>query len=775
MPPTSNVRKTSATTTTVTHVNDLGSAPRRTASGRAVRANTTRPSNYYARPFGSFNAAQGANNVDNDIHDATPQGFFPALQFFSDAITALPKEVMRQFTQMKEVEAKIHGPNEKLGEMVDELMEYPVTSRKSAQVAAAVGEQGMLYFTANNSATGSTSASLISGTAPNANNMSAQNSVSGSVSGEEAVHSGSEEERAKRRKFYELRVLTHNLLPNLDEKNVVLAEANRVLKQQLSRLDSVMPHVDNEISEEARLGSMTHWAYSDNRQRKQAGGTAANRRDVAAAHNLAAAASAIHESDIAQARRDAGRETTREKHKGKGREHIDSDFEEKPKKTHAKIVKNKAAGLSGGGLGNGAPVKKRKVDKNLEASLMERSLSAVTKAARALKDTPRSTPTGEPGKKATKAKPAPLPTKRKNLNSSQGSPALASSPLHSTFNAATLEPAGGRPQSARLRQNSTATNLRHERILDEDNGRSTSAPSRVNGENTNGKRKAPDDATEHPEPERIKKIGDTDGNLKQGNGDMVVDMQASRSTSNSGKAGRGSLTGTPKTENFTDVPAMLRSRSMRSMRGNRDESSSEPQGGGNKHKRNASNSHLVKQLAPFNRSPDLGRRVDDMDEDLESLDGRPLVEDGEAERSPLKTRPSRRNTGLLLAPSPPLASDRGDEDTAMVDIEPEPEESDLPDLEPEVTGGEGDLDEDEESEPGDPDDPNEPKYCYCNRGSYGDMIACDNDQCPREWFHFGCTGLREPPDEIEKWYCDECKPLFVKGRGKGRGVKKNNG
>lgn len=83
-------------------------------------------------------------------------------------------------------------------------------------------------------------------------------------------------------------------------------------------------------------------------------------------------------------------------------------------------------------------------------------------------------------------------------------------------------------------------------------------------------------------------------------------------------------------------------------------------------------------------------------------------------------------------------------------------------------------DEDEESEH-DPDDPNEPKYCYCNRGSYGEMVACDNDSCPREWFHLGCTELREAPSEEEKWYCRECRPLFGpkvgrKGKaGRGRG------
>ncbi|OBZ90085.1 Inhibitor of growth protein 5 [Choanephora cucurbitarum] len=51
-------------------------------------------------------------------------------------------------------------------------------------------------------------------------------------------------------------------------------------------------------------------------------------------------------------------------------------------------------------------------------------------------------------------------------------------------------------------------------------------------------------------------------------------------------------------------------------------------------------------------------------------------------------------------------------------------------------------------------DPNEPKYCYCNQVSFGDMVACDGENCEKEWFHYACVGLTEPP--IGKWYCEDC-------------------
>lgn len=58
------------------------------------------------------------------------------------------------------------------------------------------------------------------------------------------------------------------------------------------------------------------------------------------------------------------------------------------------------------------------------------------------------------------------------------------------------------------------------------------------------------------------------------------------------------------------------------------------------------------------------------------------------------------------------------------------------------------------------------RYCVCDGYSYGDMIACDDSNCEREWFHLTCIGLEVPPEG--KWYCDNCsnkKPVKRPGRG----------
>jgi len=54
-----------------------------------------------------------------------------------------------------------------------------------------------------------------------------------------------------------------------------------------------------------------------------------------------------------------------------------------------------------------------------------------------------------------------------------------------------------------------------------------------------------------------------------------------------------------------------------------------------------------------------------------------------------------------------------------------------------------------------PIDPNEPVYCTCKRVSFGQMIGCDNPDCPVEWFHFECVGLSESVKG--KWFCPICQ------------------
>lgn len=63
--------------------------------------------------------------------------------------------------------------------------------------------------------------------------------------------------------------------------------------------------------------------------------------------------------------------------------------------------------------------------------------------------------------------------------------------------------------------------------------------------------------------------------------------------------------------------------------------------------------------------------------------------------------------------------------------------------------GDEDMADGDEDEGGD-----DKKYCICQSVSYGDMVACDNESCPYEWFHWTCVGLKSEPEGT--WICPVC-------------------
>ncbi|KAH7666378.1 CRE-ING-3 protein [Aphelenchoides avenae] len=65
--------------------------------------------------------------------------------------------------------------------------------------------------------------------------------------------------------------------------------------------------------------------------------------------------------------------------------------------------------------------------------------------------------------------------------------------------------------------------------------------------------------------------------------------------------------------------------------------------------------------------------------------------------------------------------------------------------------GGGPMDEEEEGA-----DTDDRTYCTCGQKSYGEMVACDNKNCPKEWFHYECVGIICPPKG--KWFCPLCAP-----------------
>lgn len=74
-------------------------------------------------------------------NDAEDPGFFPAITHFTNSITALPKEMIRHYTMLKEVDAKIYGPEAELGQFLGEALKNPPPA-----TPASVASQGIVHF-----------------------------------------------------------------------------------------------------------------------------------------------------------------------------------------------------------------------------------------------------------------------------------------------------------------------------------------------------------------------------------------------------------------------------------------------------------------------------------------------------------------------------------------------------------------------------------------------------------------------------------------------------
>lgn len=390
--------------------------PSSSRRSQPVRQTRTNPPRSHTGPnrLASRDPLSGVNAAEQPID------IFPGVTHFADAITALPKELVRHFTLLKEVDAKIFAPEEALFQMIDAALETP---------------QPDTVPSPNNDS---------SSNAINSAPMSAQNSSSGIVANGHAITQLSADGSTapsvfdpsnlpRRQLFRQTALKISEMLVSLEEKNHVISTANEALQKQLERVDDIWPHLANEFSEEAKWGSDTHWAYPENRAARALNSQAERTRREGAA-NLSAAAQVLAEE--AAARSDARKQALAAKKSQKNHphesEHDDHDGKNKEaptKKLHTVSKRKTAAasastespasvglGISGqtGASGTPAP-KRRKVEKPANGSTpTERAMTAVfsnTKEAKTKASaSPRSTP----------APDQPAPKKRKALPNSNG-------------------------------------------------------------------------------------------------------------------------------------------------------------------------------------------------------------------------------------------------------------------------------------------------------------------------------------------------------------------
>ncbi|OJJ82221.1 putative PHD finger domain protein (Ing1) [Aspergillus glaucus CBS 516.65] len=618
-------------------------------SARQTRTNPSRTSKTLGRS--SFAYGHGSMS-DAPPTPTVPHGFYPALTHFTDAITALPREFRRHNSLLKEVDAKAWALEENLLQLLKVSSETQAVQHppNPAPIVAGVIRDDIMP----------------------------QNP---------SQPPESPESKNRRLLFDRVRHTLSDLMMTADEKNHVISNANDELDRQVARLDTVFPFIAGEISDESRLGSLTHWAYSNRNTATKTTTNERPRREVAAAKELAEA-EAFSRSE---ARREA---VLARKHR---RGHADSEFDD-TRSSSRRGHGSKARGSAATGehattdntvSGSTAATKRRKVDRPTPAESgtpMERTASGAgsTAGGAGSKDAQ------DPAKKRSRAPNSGTAAARKRNTTgitAAESPILAPSPVIGTFNAPRkTSPVSttSRPQSSRAQQN---------------------------GAHSGNGRNRPSSAT------------------------------SNRVTDNKGIEGKPISRDTPHNTE-PGVPGVLGGAGVDAQRR---EPESEVGNGAS------------------SRMPVPGTKREDSDRPAES------VETGESPAPPQsnsgsKGRSSKTSTPVLQSyepaqprvrptrstnPAPATSAKRSHKKNGGAPVMPPP-----PEEEEEESMHEGD-DEDEEGEP---------RYCYCNEVSFGEMVACDNDACPREWFHLSCVGMTKPPGKNVKWYCNECKDSMRRSR-----------
>lgn len=154
----------------------------------------------------------------------------------------------------------------------------------------------------------------------------------------------------------------------VDEKNHVISNANEELDRQMIRLDTIFPYIAGEISEEARLGSLTHWAYSNKNTAKAATNERPRREAVNHRQDLAHALQEAEAASRSEARREA---VLARKQR---RANVDADYEDGRTARKTNTGKSRGDATSD----HSAVVKRRKVERSAAADVgmpMERSAS----------------------------------------------------------------------------------------------------------------------------------------------------------------------------------------------------------------------------------------------------------------------------------------------------------------------------------------------------------------------------------------------------------------
>ncbi|KAF6841308.1 phd finger domain-containing protein [Colletotrichum musicola] len=694
-----------------------GDAPsgRRSQPVRQTRTNPPRVSS------GLRGSANGRDSLAGGTAADQPIDIFPAITYFSDAIAALPKELVRHFTLLKEVDAKIFAPEEALFQLVDAAMNAPLPQPRPVNDASSSVAPASAPMSAQNSSSGVPLGAIAPPAAP-------------STDGSYATSIYDPSNLPRRQLFRQTAIKIQEMLGSLEEKNHVISTANDALQKQLARIDDVWPHVESEFSDEAKWGSTTHWAYPENRAVSKAAHAERSRREGAAA--ISAAAQQLAEE--AAARSDARKQAVQAK-KNQKTQHQESDFDdaegrakaETSKKGHggskvrkaAEAAANVGLGISTNGTTNGtAPQpKRRKVEKTPSGNnATEKAMSTVfgTNASKAKTTSPRETPAPEgQAPKKRKALPSGTGQSKKRvtdspMNSKNGvagmSPSVASSPVLGNFpepplprgspapTVTSVPPAPKPPTASRAKQSTTQASA--------EGGKQSRPPSSASTMANGVPPPTPEVAPAASTPK------------------VATEAKPTTTKEPSAPPAPEATKKEPEPTETAIKPSVPVAKKKETPKPEETETPIEPP--------------PVPQTVMAATVTKSGRA---------SKPSTPALATFQEAARPKSARNTDGSNTSKRKKSNAATTAKA---TKAVD---ETEESD--DVEDaEMRAGKRNYDYTED----------EPTYCYCTSVSYGEMVACEADNCNREWFHLNCVGLKVAPKGSSKWYCEECVQRFAK-------------
>ncbi|KAF8422555.1 hypothetical protein EV426DRAFT_606181 [Tirmania nivea] len=269
------------------------SSSRRSQPMRQARANPSRRSTLStASRIPQRNGASIASQQQQSVN----QRFYPALASFTDSIDALPAEIIRNFTLLREVDAKACHPEEQLRRYIAAVRALPPPADPNEP------DPALEFLRRQEDLKRQREEALMNNVNP-----PPETDIENSS---ETVEQYPETRRSK---LQQIRMVLQDLLPMLDEKIHVITGTAETLNKHNLRVDQAYAYVQSEIPEPHRTGNPEHWGYKPNPPKGASARAAAQlQAAIAAAASQAAQEEARMEYVGSNTRVDSRREARRQ-------------------------------------------------------------------------------------------------------------------------------------------------------------------------------------------------------------------------------------------------------------------------------------------------------------------------------------------------------------------------------------------------------------------------------------------------------------------------------